>query len=38
MLKTIEPRWWVYVVHCTIVSTFLDVSNFNEKLKVKKKN
>lgn len=36
MLKTIEPRWWVYVVHCAIVSTFLDVSNFNERLKLKK--
>ena len=38
MLKTVEPRCWVYVVHCTIVSTLLDVSNFNEKLKLKKKN
>ena len=34
MLITAEARWWAYAIHWTtvfIVSTFLDVSDFNVK-------
>lgn len=36
MLITVEARWWAYAIHWTtvfIVSTFLDVSDFNVKLR-----